>query len=189
MTTISGAARAASIAGLAGQVRGRVIGPDSQDWDEARRPWNRRVDQRPAMVVDAEGPDDIGLQAVSGARVVHEGYFGQGAHPRPASPRAARTACRAARRSGHREVAAALRGARRSGRRHIPGGARLRAAQMPVPGPREGRAAARADRDRGQPRPARRMDVRHAARADTRLPPRRLAPEDGPRHTTRASAS
>lgn len=59
MTRLSGTARPAPAAGLARHLRGRVINPDSPDRDAARRPWNRRVDQRPLVVADAEGPDDI----------------------------------------------------------------------------------------------------------------------------------
>jgi hypothetical protein len=68
MTTFSGAALSASAAGLARQVRGRVIGPDSPDWDGARRPWNLRVDQRPLMVAEADDPDDIAATAAYAAR-------------------------------------------------------------------------------------------------------------------------
>jgi len=59
MTRLSGAAQPASAAGLARHLRGRVIGPDSRDRDAAWRLWNRRVDQRPLVVADAEGLDDI----------------------------------------------------------------------------------------------------------------------------------
>jgi hypothetical protein len=58
MTRLSGTAQPASAAGPTRHLRGRVIGPDSRDRDAGRRPWNRRVDQRP-LVDDAEGPDDI----------------------------------------------------------------------------------------------------------------------------------
>jgi hypothetical protein len=66
MTTLSGAA--APAAGLARQLRGRVTGPDSPDWDTTRRPWNLRVDQRPLMIADAEGPDDIAATVAYAAR-------------------------------------------------------------------------------------------------------------------------
>lgn len=49
----------AEIGELARHLRGRVIMPGDQDWDTARRPWNRRVDQRPAAVVEPAGPDDM----------------------------------------------------------------------------------------------------------------------------------
>jgi FAD/FMN-containing dehydrogenase len=62
MTTVSGAAQSAPAA-LASQVRGQVTGPDSPDWDTARTPWNRRIDQRPLLVADAERPDDIAATA------------------------------------------------------------------------------------------------------------------------------
>jgi hypothetical protein len=45
-----------------------VTGPDSPDWDTARRPWNRRIDQHPLLVVDAEGPDDIAATVAYAAR-------------------------------------------------------------------------------------------------------------------------
>jgi hypothetical protein len=68
MTTLSGTAQPAPAAGLARHLRGRVIGPDSPGWDTARRPWNRRVDQRPLAVADAEGPDDIAATVAYAAR-------------------------------------------------------------------------------------------------------------------------
>ena len=71
MTTLSGTAQPAPAAGLARHLRGRVIGPGSPDWDRARRPWNRRVDQRPLVVADAEGPDDI---AAAVAYAAHHGF-------------------------------------------------------------------------------------------------------------------
>jgi len=66
MTTLSGTAQLA--AELASHVRGRVTGPGSSDWDTARSPWNRRIDQRPLLVVDAEGPDDIAATVAYAAR-------------------------------------------------------------------------------------------------------------------------
>jgi FAD/FMN-containing dehydrogenase len=68
ITIPSGTSQPASAAGLARHLRGRVIGPDSPDWDMARRPWNRRVDQRPLVVADAEGPDDIAATVAHAAR-------------------------------------------------------------------------------------------------------------------------
>jgi hypothetical protein len=65
MTTVDGAAERAE---LAAQVRGRVTGPDSPEWDTARTPWNRRVDQRPLLVVDADGPDDMAATVTYAAR-------------------------------------------------------------------------------------------------------------------------
>jgi len=68
MTTISGPAQPAVAAELARHVRGRVTGPDSSDWDTARIAWNRRIDQRPLLIVDAEGPDDIAATVAYAAR-------------------------------------------------------------------------------------------------------------------------
>ena len=36
----------------------RILGPDSPEWDEARRAWNLAVDQRPEAIVVAESPDE-----------------------------------------------------------------------------------------------------------------------------------
>lgn len=66
MTTVSVAAPLA--AELASRLRGRVAGPDSPQWDAARIAWNRRVDQQPLLVVDAEGPDDIAATVACAAR-------------------------------------------------------------------------------------------------------------------------
>jgi hypothetical protein len=66
MTTLSGAAQSA--AELASHLHGRVTGPDSPDWDTARMPWNRRIDQRPLLVVDSEGPDDVAATVGYAAR-------------------------------------------------------------------------------------------------------------------------
>jgi hypothetical protein len=67
MTTVSGAAQSAA-AELGSHLRGRVTGPDSPDWDMARIPWNRRVDQRPLVVAEADGPDDIAATVAYAAR-------------------------------------------------------------------------------------------------------------------------
>jgi hypothetical protein len=44
---------------LRGRIRGGVVLPGEEGWDEARRCWNLSVDQRPAAVVEAAGPDDV----------------------------------------------------------------------------------------------------------------------------------
>lgn len=49
----------AEIGGLARHLRGRLILPGGQDWDTARQPWNRRIDQRPAAIVEPAGADDM----------------------------------------------------------------------------------------------------------------------------------
>jgi FAD binding domain len=40
-------------------VRGRVVGPTDEAWDEVRQPWNRRVDQRPAAVVEIGDQSEV----------------------------------------------------------------------------------------------------------------------------------
>jgi FAD/FMN-containing dehydrogenase len=50
-------------------VRGRVVLPDDAGWDEARRSWNLAVDQRPAAVVEAAGPEDVQAVLRAGLRV------------------------------------------------------------------------------------------------------------------------
>jgi FAD/FMN-containing dehydrogenase len=44
---------------LSDRLRGRLVRPGEPDWDVARRAWNLAVDQRPAAVVEALGPDDV----------------------------------------------------------------------------------------------------------------------------------
>ncbi len=50
---------ATRLAGLAPHLRGRLLMPGDPDWDTARQPWNRRIDQRPAAVVMAEDAGDM----------------------------------------------------------------------------------------------------------------------------------
>src|SRR4051812_32209941 len=40
-------------------VAGTVVEPGDAAWDGARRAWNLAVDQHPAVVVEAAGPDDV----------------------------------------------------------------------------------------------------------------------------------
>src|SRR5262249_23312867 len=47
---------------------GRVLVPGDPDWDTARRPWNQRVDQRPAAIVEPEGAGDMAVAAAFAAR-------------------------------------------------------------------------------------------------------------------------
>ncbi|KOX17138.1 FAD-linked oxidase [Nocardiopsis sp. NRRL B-16309] len=48
-----------AVAGLASGVRGRVLLPGDAGFEEARRPWNRAVDQPVAAVVEAADADDV----------------------------------------------------------------------------------------------------------------------------------
>jgi hypothetical protein len=52
---------------LQAAVAGQVIAADEAGYDQARRPWNLAVDQRPAVVVEAESAADV-AQAVRYAR-------------------------------------------------------------------------------------------------------------------------
>jgi FAD/FMN-containing dehydrogenase len=44
---------------LAGQVRGRVIGPTDADYDDARAVWNGMIDKRPRLIVRAADARDV----------------------------------------------------------------------------------------------------------------------------------
>jgi len=59
---------AAALPGLSRHLRGRLLAPGDADWDTARRPWNLRVDQRPAAIVEPEGADDMAATAAFAAR-------------------------------------------------------------------------------------------------------------------------
>jgi FAD/FMN-containing dehydrogenase len=58
----------AALSGLSRHVRGRLLVPGDADWDTARRPWNLRVDQRPAAIVEPEGADDMAATAAFAGR-------------------------------------------------------------------------------------------------------------------------
>lgn len=53
--------------GLRSRCAGPVTGSSDATWDQARMPWNVAIDQRPAVVVQATGPDDV-VAAVAFAR-------------------------------------------------------------------------------------------------------------------------
>ncbi len=54
---------------LGRHLRGRLVTAADPEWDRARTPWNRRVDQRPVAVVEAAGADDLAaIVAYAGAR-------------------------------------------------------------------------------------------------------------------------
>ena len=59
---------AAVFSGLSRHVRGRLLVAGDADWDSARRPWNLRVDQRPAAIVEPAGADDMAVTAAFAAR-------------------------------------------------------------------------------------------------------------------------
>jgi hypothetical protein len=59
---------AAILSDLSRRLQGRLLVPGDPDWDTARRPWNLRVDQRPAAIVEATGADDIAATAAFAAR-------------------------------------------------------------------------------------------------------------------------
>jgi FAD/FMN-containing dehydrogenase len=52
---------------LADQIKGRVIGPDDPDYDEARTPFYGWIDRRPSMIVRVADADDV-ARAVGTAR-------------------------------------------------------------------------------------------------------------------------
>jgi FAD/FMN-containing dehydrogenase len=58
---------ASTIQDLRGASRGRVIGPDEPDYDEARTVYNAMIDRRPSVIVRAEGAADV-VAAVHHAR-------------------------------------------------------------------------------------------------------------------------
>lgn len=49
----------AEVGELAHHLRGRLIMPGDRNWDAMRQPWNRRIDQRPAAIVEPAGADDM----------------------------------------------------------------------------------------------------------------------------------
>jgi FAD/FMN-containing dehydrogenase len=59
---------AAVLSRLSRHVGGRVLVPGDPGWDTARRPWNLRVDQRPAAIVEPEGAGDIAATSAFASR-------------------------------------------------------------------------------------------------------------------------
>jgi FAD/FMN-containing dehydrogenase len=57
MSTVSTTAQAArqEISGF----RGRLIGPDDADYEDARKVYNGMIDKRPALIARCTGPDDV----------------------------------------------------------------------------------------------------------------------------------
>ena len=65
------------VSSLVRGVVGHVVGPDDADWTSARAAWNLAVDQHPALVVLAAGPQDVaatlGFASERGLRVAPQG--------------------------------------------------------------------------------------------------------------------
>ena len=57
-----------ALPGLSRYLRGRLLVPGDAGWDDARTPWNLRVDQRPAAIVEPVGADDLAVTAAFAAR-------------------------------------------------------------------------------------------------------------------------
>jgi len=58
-TTSAKTVTASRCATLQSKIKGSVILPDAPQYDKARQAWNLTVNQRPAVIVVAEGPSDI----------------------------------------------------------------------------------------------------------------------------------
>lgn len=59
--------QAAAIESLRKQMRGDLLGPDDEGYDDARRVWNARIDREPAAIARCTGPADV-VAAVNAAR-------------------------------------------------------------------------------------------------------------------------
>lgn len=59
------------------QIQGKIVLPHEPDYDEARLAWNRRIDQRPALIVVAQTAQDV-AKAVTFARQQDLGVAVQG---------------------------------------------------------------------------------------------------------------
>jgi FAD/FMN-containing dehydrogenase len=70
MTSRSGASAPvaeATVAAFSDGLRGRVVGPQSEDYDDARKIWNAMIDRRPALIVRCAGAADV-IRAVRFAK-------------------------------------------------------------------------------------------------------------------------
>lgn len=56
-----------AIADFAGTLRGTLLRPDDEGYDEARTVWNATIDKRPALVVRCAGVADV-IDAVAFAK-------------------------------------------------------------------------------------------------------------------------
>ena len=90
-------------------VRGAVLRPGDEGYDDARSIWNGLIDRRPALIVQCTGAADV-IDAVNFARDQGLRALGQGRWPQRRRQRRQR------RRTGHRPLADARR-ARRPGDR------------------------------------------------------------------------
>ncbi len=66
------------LAPLRGRVTGTVLGPADAGWDEARRPWNLAIDQRPAAVLELSGE---GCEVAAAIEFARERALGVCAQP------------------------------------------------------------------------------------------------------------
>lgn len=55
------------LAALSFAIRGRILHPGDEGYDEARRLWNGMFDRRPALIVQCAGPSDV-IETVNFAR-------------------------------------------------------------------------------------------------------------------------
>lgn len=58
ITTLSGGSAAIGAEDLAG-IRGRIVGPRDDDFDEVRAIWNAMIDRRPGLIIQATGTADV----------------------------------------------------------------------------------------------------------------------------------
>ncbi|MFC4449616.1 FAD-binding oxidoreductase [Halorussus aquaticus] len=56
-----------AVDGLAGTLRGTLVRPDDEGYDEARSVWNGMIDKHPALIVQCAGPADV-ISAVTFAK-------------------------------------------------------------------------------------------------------------------------
>src|SRR5438132_1672178 len=67
MATTGAALDTDRVASFTGTLRGRLLRPDDDGYDQARRVWNGNIDQRPALIARCGGVADV-IAAVNFAR-------------------------------------------------------------------------------------------------------------------------